>query len=66
MLDFGLAKLTQEQTEVDSRMPTAQVQEEALTSPVTALGTVGYRYRNLWKGHSALHACEPSAAQEGL
>ncbi len=25
VLDFGLAKLTQEQTEVDSRMPTAQV-----------------------------------------
>ena len=29
VLDFGLAKLTQEQTEVDSRMATAQVQEEA-------------------------------------
>ncbi len=42
VLDFGLAKLTQEQTEVDSRMPTAQVQEEALTSPGTALGTVAY------------------------
>ena len=42
MLDFGLAKLTQEQTEVDSRMPTAQVQEEMLTSPGTALGTVAY------------------------
>jgi len=28
VLDFGLAKLTQEQTEVDSKMPTAQVQEE--------------------------------------
>jgi len=41
-LDFGLAKLTQEQTEVDSKMPTAQVQEEALTSPGTALGTVAY------------------------
>jgi len=40
VLDFGLAKLTQEQTEVDSRMPTAQ--EEALTSPGTALGTVAY------------------------
>ena len=40
VLDFGLAKLTQEQTEVDSQMPTAQVQEEALTSPGTALGTV--------------------------
>jgi len=32
VLDFGLAKLT-EQTEVGSQMPTAQVQEEALTSP---------------------------------
>ncbi|MDA2924826.1 tetratricopeptide repeat protein, partial [Acidobacteria bacterium AH-259-L09] len=42
VLDFGLAKLTQEQTEVDSKMPTAQVLEEALTSPGTALGTVAY------------------------
>ena len=42
VLDFGLAKLTQKQTEVDSRMPTAQVQEEMLTSPGTALGTVAY------------------------
>jgi len=42
VLDFGLAKLTQEQTEVDSKMPTAQVQEELLTSPGTALGTVAY------------------------
>jgi len=42
VLDFGLAKLTQEQTEVDSKMPTGQVQEEMLTSPGTALGTVAY------------------------
>ena len=42
VLDFGLAKLTQEQTEVGSQMPTAQVQEEMLTSPGTALGTVAY------------------------
>ena len=42
VLDFGLAKLTQEQIEVDSKMPTAQVQEEDLTSPGTALGTVAY------------------------
>jgi len=42
VLDFGLAKLTQEQTEVDSQMPTAQVSEQALTSPGTALGTVAY------------------------
>ena len=42
MLDFGLAKLTQEQIEVDSKMPTAQVQEDNLTSPGTALGTVAY------------------------
>ena len=42
VLDFGLAKLTQEQTEVDSQMPTAQVSEEMLTSPGTALGTVAY------------------------
>ncbi len=42
VLDFGLAKLTQEPTEVDSKMPTAQVSEEALTSPGTALGTVAY------------------------
>ena len=42
VLDFGLAKLTQEQTEVDSKMPTAQVAEENLTSPGTALGTVAY------------------------
>ena len=38
VLDFGLAKLTQE-PEVDSAMPTAQVSEEALTSPGTAMGT---------------------------
>jgi len=42
VLDFGLAKLTQEQIEVDSKMATAQVSEEALTSPGTALGTVAY------------------------
>ena len=42
VLDFGLAKLTQEQGEVDSQMPTVQVSEEALTSPGTALGTVAY------------------------
>ena len=42
VLDFGLAKLTQKQTEVDSRMPTEQVKEEMLTSPGTALGTVAY------------------------
>ena len=42
LLDFGLAKLTQEQTEVDSKMPTAQVSEELLTSPGTAMGTVAY------------------------
>jgi len=42
VLDFGLAKLTLEQTEVDSKMPTAQVSEEALTSPGTALGTEAY------------------------
>ena len=38
VLDFGLAKLTQEQTEVDSRMPTAQVSEQALTSPWDGIG----------------------------
>ena len=42
VLDFGLAKLVQEQTEVDSKMPTAQVSEQMLTSPGTALGTVAY------------------------
>ncbi|MDA2925417.1 serine/threonine-protein kinase, partial [Acidobacteria bacterium AH-259-L09] len=42
VLDFGLAKLTQEQTEVDSAMPTAQISAELLTSPGTALGTVAY------------------------
>jgi len=42
VLDFGLAKLTQDLIEVDSRMPTAQVSEEALTNPGTALGTVAY------------------------
>ena len=36
MLDFGLAKLTQEQTELDSKTPT--LQEESLTIPATALG----------------------------
>ena len=42
MLDFGLAKLTQEQTAVDTQMPTAQVQEDNLTSPGPALGTGAY------------------------
>ncbi len=43
ILDFGLAKLTQEQPEVDSRTtPTAQASEELLTSPGTALGTISY------------------------
>jgi len=42
VLDFGLAKLTQGQTEVDSQMPTAQVSEELLTSPGSAMGTVAY------------------------
>jgi len=42
VLDFGLAKLTQEQIEVDSKMATPQQPEEALTSPGTALGTVSY------------------------
>ncbi len=42
ILDFGLAKLTQKQMEVDSKMPTAGVLEEALTSPGTAVGTVAY------------------------
>jgi len=40
VLDFGLAKLTQEHIEVDSKMATPQQPEEALTSPGTALGTV--------------------------
>ncbi len=42
VLDFGLAKLTQEQIEVDSKMATPQQPEQALTSPGTALGTVAY------------------------
>ena len=42
ILDFGLAKMTQEQREVDSQTPTAQVSEEALTSPGKALGTIAY------------------------
>ena len=41
VLDFGLAKLTQE-PEVDSKMPTLQVGEESLTSPGTSVGTVAY------------------------
>ena len=40
VLDFGLAKLTQE-PEVDSQMATPQVQEELLTSPGATVGTVG-------------------------
>ena len=40
VLDFGLAKLTQE-PEVDSQMATPQVQEN-LTSPGTTVGTVAY------------------------
>ena len=41
VLDFGLAKLTQE-PEVDSQMATPQVQKELLTSPGTTVGTVAY------------------------
>ena len=40
VLDFGLAKLTQE-PEVDSQMAAPQVQEELLTSPGATVGTVG-------------------------
>ncbi len=44
ILDFGLAKLTQEAAPqgLTSAMPTAATSEELLTSPGTALGTVAY------------------------
>jgi len=42
VLDFGLAKLMQEQPVADSAMSTVQASEEILTSPGTAVGTVVY------------------------
>ncbi|MFQ5930445.1 MAG: protein kinase, partial [Acidobacteriota bacterium] len=42
ILDFGLAKLMQEHSQVDSAMPTAQSSEELLTSPGSTVGTVAY------------------------
>ena len=42
ILDFGLAKLTQERTEVDSRMYTARASKELLTEAGIAVGTVAY------------------------
>ncbi len=42
VLDFGLAKLTESPTEAGSAMPTAQAQDDQLTTPGTAMGTVAY------------------------
>ena len=41
ILDFGLAKLTQS-PELETAMPTAQVGDDPLTTPGTAMGTVAY------------------------
>ncbi len=42
VLDFGLAKLTEEKPAVDPTMPPPQAVEEPLTSPGATLGTVTY------------------------
>ncbi|MDA2925377.1 protein kinase, partial [Acidobacteria bacterium AH-259-L09] len=42
ILDFGLAKLMEKHSQVDSAMPTAQSSEELLTSPGSTVGTVAY------------------------
>lgn len=45
ILDFGLAKLSQEEkvaSDAGSAMPTRETDEEQLTSPGTAVGTVAY------------------------
>lgn len=41
ILDFGLAKIDQQKPEAASNIPTA-VQEDGLTSPGTAMGTIAY------------------------
>ena len=42
VLDFGLAKLTQEKPAAEVTMPTAETGEEPLTGPGATLGTVTY------------------------
>ena len=42
VLDFGLAKLTEDQAVLDPAMPTAQLTRQSLTRPGMAMGTVAY------------------------
>ncbi len=42
ILDFGLAKLTEDRVQADSAIPTELALEKPLTSPGTAMGTVQY------------------------
>src|SRR2546428_352747 len=42
ILDFGLAKICSTEALSQSAMPTANVSDEHLTSPSSALGTVAY------------------------
>ena len=42
ILDFGLAKLMEDHTSVESAMPTAQTLSDMLTSPGSAIGTIAY------------------------
>ncbi len=42
VLDFGLAKLTEDQAVLDPAMPTAQLTTQSLTRPGMAMGTVAY------------------------
>lgn len=42
ILDFGLAKLMEDHSPVESDMPTAQTLTDMLTSPGSAIGTVAY------------------------
>ena len=42
VLDFGLAKWTKDQADMDTAMPSDQLTKQSLTSPGMAMGTVAY------------------------